>query len=133
MPRWPRSPKPDPQVPIHPTPARLSTVIRADRPAPNFGRSRVVEIKAGRAASGQHRGGGLDPAEPGTRPGSREVIRVDDAQDKMRNKSQEVRGKAKEQAGKLTDDEELEAKGKADQAKAAVKQAGEKIKDAFDR
>ncbi|MBU1251764.1 MULTISPECIES: CsbD family protein [Microcella] len=51
--------------------------------------------------------------------------------DKAQNKGEELGGKAKEAAGKLTDDEQLEAEGKADQAKANLKQAGEEAKDAF--
>jgi len=37
----------------------------------------------------------------------------------------------KEGVGKLTDNERLEAEGKTDQASANIKQAGEKVKDAF--
>jgi uncharacterized protein YjbJ (UPF0337 family) len=55
------------------------------------------------------------------------------ADDKARNLGQDAAGKAKEAAGKLTDDERLEAEGKADQFSADIKQAGEKVKDAFDR
>jgi len=51
--------------------------------------------------------------------------------DKAQNKGEELGGKAKEAAGKLTDNEQLEAEGKADQAKANLKQAGEEAKDAF--
>jgi uncharacterized protein YjbJ (UPF0337 family) len=51
--------------------------------------------------------------------------------DKVDNKSEELGGKVKEGVGKATDDEELEAQGKGDQAKANLKQAGEKIKDVF--
>jgi len=40
-------------------------------------------------------------------------------------------GKAKEAVGKVTDDEKLEAEGKGDQVRADIKQAGEKVKDAF--
>jgi uncharacterized protein YjbJ (UPF0337 family) len=54
------------------------------------------------------------------------------ADDKARNIAEDVTGKAKEGAGKLTDDERLEAEGKADQVSADFKQAGEKVKDAFD-
>jgi uncharacterized protein YjbJ (UPF0337 family) len=53
--------------------------------------------------------------------------------DKARNTLEGLQGKAKEAAGKLTDDERLEAEGRGDQAAADVKQAGEKIKDAFTR
>ncbi len=51
--------------------------------------------------------------------------------DKINNKAEEVAGKVKKGVGKATGDEELEAEGRVDQAKADVKQAGEKIKDAF--
>jgi uncharacterized protein YjbJ (UPF0337 family) len=53
------------------------------------------------------------------------------ADDKARNMAEDVGGKAKEAAGKVTDDERLEAEGKADQVSADVKQTGEKIKDVF--
>ena len=53
------------------------------------------------------------------------------ADDKADHKAEELKGKAKETVGKATDDEELEAQGKGDQAKSDVKQAGEKLKDAF--
>ncbi len=52
-------------------------------------------------------------------------------QDKMNNKIEDIGGKAKEQVGKVTGDEELEAQGRGDQAKVDLKQAGEKVKDAF--
>ena len=52
-------------------------------------------------------------------------------QDKAENLSQDVEGKVKEGLGRTTDDEQLEAEGKADQTKADLKQAGEKVKDAF--
>ena len=51
--------------------------------------------------------------------------------DKMKNMKDDVVGKGKEATGKATDDEKLEAEGKSDQAGANLKQAGEKIKDAF--
>jgi uncharacterized protein YjbJ (UPF0337 family) len=51
--------------------------------------------------------------------------------DKIDNKAEEFGGKVKEGVGKATGDEELEAQGKGDQFKSNVKQAGEKIKDAF--
>jgi len=51
--------------------------------------------------------------------------------DKIGNTGEDVRGKAKEAVGRATDDEELEAQGRTDQAKADIKQAGEKVKDAF--
>ena len=51
-------------------------------------------------------------------------------QDKASNKLQDVKGKVKETVGKATGNEELEGKGKTDQAKAAIKDVGEKVKDA---
>nr|WP_300147495.1 CsbD family protein [Propionicimonas sp.] len=51
--------------------------------------------------------------------------------DKVKNAAQDAKGKVKEGWGKLTDDERLEAEGKADQVAADVKQAGENVKDAF--
>jgi len=51
--------------------------------------------------------------------------------DKVSNKVDDMAGKAKEAAGKMTGDEELEARGKSDQATSDLKQAGEKVKDAF--
>jgi uncharacterized protein YjbJ (UPF0337 family) len=55
------------------------------------------------------------------------------ADDKLKNMGEDMSGKVKEATGKVTDDESLEAEGKMDQSKADVKQAGEKVKDAFDR
>lgn len=53
------------------------------------------------------------------------------ALDKAKNKAEELGGVAKEHAGEATGDQSLENEGKADQAKGNLKQAGEKIKDAF--
>ena len=53
------------------------------------------------------------------------------------DKAERLGGKIKEGAGKLTDNERLEAEGKADQTKADIKEgveeAGEKTKEAGDR
>ncbi|MFF5176522.1 CsbD family protein [Micromonospora sp. NPDC000316] len=51
--------------------------------------------------------------------------------DKINNASEDAAGKLKEGAGRATDNERLEAEGRADQSTAKLKQAGEKIKDAF--
>ncbi len=51
--------------------------------------------------------------------------------DKAKNLAQMAKGKIKEKAGKATGDGRLEAEGNVDQAKANVKQAGEKVKDAL--
>lgn len=51
--------------------------------------------------------------------------------DKALNKVQQIRGMAKETIGRLTGDRYLERQGRADRVKANLKDAGEKIKDAF--
>jgi len=51
--------------------------------------------------------------------------------DQARNKAEELKGRAKEKTGEVTGDDKLRAEGKADQAGADLKQAGEKVKDAF--
>ncbi len=51
--------------------------------------------------------------------------------DSMKHKAEEVGGKIKEAVGRATDDEDLQAEGEVDQSKGALKQAGDKIKDAF--
>jgi uncharacterized protein YjbJ (UPF0337 family) len=53
--------------------------------------------------------------------------------DKVENKTEELRGKAKERLGDATDNEQWQAEGQAEESKGALKQAGEKIKDAFKR
>lgn len=53
--------------------------------------------------------------------------------DKMGNKAEDLAGKAKEGIGRATDNESLEAEGRADQSKSDIKQAAEKVKDAFKR
>ena len=51
--------------------------------------------------------------------------------DKAKNKAQNLAGKAKEAVGKVTGDRSTENEGKADQTKSNLKDAGEKVKDAF--
>jgi uncharacterized protein YjbJ (UPF0337 family) len=51
--------------------------------------------------------------------------------DKMKNKAEELGGKGKEAVGDATDDRDLQAEGQKDQASGNLKQAGEKVKDAF--
>ena len=53
------------------------------------------------------------------------------ATDKAKNKIDDVGGKAKETLGKATGDKSTENEGRKDQAKADLKDAGEKVKDAF--
>jgi uncharacterized protein YjbJ (UPF0337 family) len=51
--------------------------------------------------------------------------------DKIANKGEGLLGKAKESLGDATDNKDLQAEGKGDQSKADLKDAGEKVKDAF--
>ncbi len=52
--------------------------------------------------------------------------------DKAKHTAEDVAGHFKEGVGKATDNEKLEAEGKAEQAKADLKKAGDKAKDAFE-
>jgi uncharacterized protein YjbJ (UPF0337 family) len=54
-------------------------------------------------------------------------------QKKAKNSAAKSKGKAKVLVGRLTGNKSLRAKGKREQAKATVKQAGQKIKDAAKR
>ncbi len=53
------------------------------------------------------------------------------ADEKFSNKAEELKGRAKEAVGDATDNEQWQAEGRAERAKADIKQAGEKVKDAF--
>lgn len=53
------------------------------------------------------------------------------AENKAANKLTEIKGRIKKQTGKATDDSYLEAEGRAEETKGDLKQAGEKVKDAF--
>jgi uncharacterized protein YjbJ (UPF0337 family) len=51
--------------------------------------------------------------------------------DKAKNKIEDLGGRAKEAIGKAAGDKETRNEGRADQAKSSLKDAGEKVKDAF--
>lgn len=51
--------------------------------------------------------------------------------DKIENKTQEVKGEVKERVGDWTDNEDLQAEGTKDKMAGDIKQAAEKVKDAF--
>jgi uncharacterized protein YjbJ (UPF0337 family) len=53
------------------------------------------------------------------------------ATDKVKNAAQSAKGNVKEVAGRATNNRDLEAEGKVDKAAGNLKQAGEKVKDAF--
>ncbi len=51
--------------------------------------------------------------------------------DKIQNAAENAKGEVKEHVGGATGDRDMQAEGLADQDKADLKQAGEKVKDAF--
>jgi len=53
------------------------------------------------------------------------------ATDKAKNKIEDLAGKAKEAVGNATGDKRTRDEGRADQSKSSLKDAGEKVKDAF--
>ena len=53
------------------------------------------------------------------------------ADDKIKNAAEDLLGKGKEAVGNITGNDKLVAEGKADQAKATVKDGVEDVKDAF--
>ncbi len=91
-------------------------------------RCRCAEVEGKFPARHELPAGGYVNGETDFNPSRRCAMAFDD---KVDNKAEEVGGKVKEGVGKATDDEQLEAEGKTDQASANIKQAGEKIKDVF--
>ncbi|MFD9733571.1 CsbD family protein [Umezawaea sp. NPDC059074] len=53
------------------------------------------------------------------------------ADDKISNKAEELKGRAKEAVGDATGNEQWQAEGRVERAKGDLKQAAEKVKDAF--
>ena len=51
--------------------------------------------------------------------------------EKATSKIEELSGKGKQALGDATDDRDLKAEGKKEESKGNLKQAGEKVKDAF--
>lgn len=49
--------------------------------------------------------------------------------DRIQNKTEDLIGRGKEAVGAATDDDSLKAEGKADQAKASIKDKVEDVKD----
>ena len=60
----------------------------------------------------------------------REVVDVGFA-DKFTNKLQKLRGRMKRNAGAVSGDRRLEAEGSSEEVRGGLKQAGEKVRDAF--
>jgi len=72
----------------------------------------------------------VDETVPQPPPKEKERISMS-ASDKFENAAQDLKGKAKEAVGNVTNDDSKVAEGKADQAAASAKKAGENVKDAF--
>lgn len=53
------------------------------------------------------------------------------SEEQAENKAEELKGQAKEKLGEATGNEQWQAEGKAEQSKSSLKQAGQKVKDAF--
>ncbi len=53
------------------------------------------------------------------------------ASDKAKDKVEVAKGKVKKTTGRAIDDPYMEAEGKGEEASGNLKQAGEKVKDAF--
>jgi uncharacterized protein YjbJ (UPF0337 family) len=108
-------------------PAAYRIALRSNRPTiPGHADERQRRLDPGLPCRGlvlMIQGSRRGPLDQEARP-----MGVDD---KAKNKAQEVKGQAKEGLGRATDDQELEAEGRTDQAKSDLKQAGEKVKDAF--
>jgi uncharacterized protein YjbJ (UPF0337 family) len=90
----------------------------------------LVQAKHVRVAFWPARMFGADlSGQRGPAPTGRDLIRG--AENKAANKVTEVKGKIKKKAGQATDDAGLQAEGRAEESKGDLKQAGEKVKDAF--
>jgi uncharacterized protein YjbJ (UPF0337 family) len=53
--------------------------------------------------------------------------------EKMNNKAREMRGRMKRNTGEVTGNRRLQAEGRAEEMTGNLRQAGEKVKDAFRR
>jgi uncharacterized protein YjbJ (UPF0337 family) len=53
------------------------------------------------------------------------------ATDKVKNAAQAAKGDVKEAAGRASGDRDMQAEGQADKMAGSLKQAGEKVTDAF--
>ena len=51
--------------------------------------------------------------------------------DKVNNKAREMRGRVKRNTGEVIGDRRLQAEGRAEERGGQLRQAGEKLKDAF--
>ncbi|HTW01648.1 MAG TPA: CsbD family protein [Streptosporangiaceae bacterium] len=64
-------------------------------------------------------------------PADTERESVMGAEKKAKNKAKVIKGKTKKHVGRATGNERLKTEGRADQVSGNLKNAGEKVKDAF--
>jgi uncharacterized protein YjbJ (UPF0337 family) len=86
------------------------------------------------SADGKYRrlGGGSAHPKPVCRPARDLMLGVIMGKGhKMKHAAESAKGKMKEKAGDATDNRDLQAEGQAEKTKGDLKQAGEKVKDAF--
>ncbi len=70
------------------------------------------------------------PSQPGSTSPHTKGIPMSSV-NKVKNKAQGAKGHLKDAAGKATNDRTLQANAKGDKVAGNLKQAGEKVKDAF--
>ena len=127
-------------VHLPPEPPKASRNLRPQSPAVNGARRRrrpVAAVQICEPSLVMFRScplvGTPDPgsdSEPDVIHTDEELISMS-ALDKAKNKVEDLGGQAKEAGGKATGDKSTENEGKVDQVKANLKDAGEKVKDAF--
>jgi uncharacterized protein YjbJ (UPF0337 family) len=76
-------------------------------------------------------GSPASPAGPAVTPRRRGEEAAVSFVDKFRDKTQVLRGRIKRNTGEVTGNRRLQAEGSADEVIGNLKQAGEKVKDAF--
>jgi uncharacterized protein YjbJ (UPF0337 family) len=106
--------------------ARLSAK-HARRPPTTRRRRRRPGRSAGPPPPPSPRGGRC----PNSTPGAGRVRRCDSGGEPTGRCGQPAKGAAKENLGKATYDEQMEREGQSDRTVSNLKQAGEKVKDAF--
>lgn len=70
-------------------------------------------------------------ASPSPDAGYPGIMSAKNNKGKLKNKIEDLGGRAKEAIGRATGNPDTTNRGRADQAKANLKAAGEKVKDAF--
>jgi uncharacterized protein YjbJ (UPF0337 family) len=77
--------------------------------------------------------GRTEVSPAGRLPAGTEEVGFMSGERKIKNAAEEAKGTVKRETGRAAADPYLEAEGSAEKRKASLKQAGQKIKDAFKR